>query len=168
MAAKTPLTKEEMLKVSGVGQAKMEKYGESTKKPSSPNYTAPQVKNPKSKIPKVDFCLSPDEAGGFKYEGDLTAGALAAKLSDLRDKNSVKRLVGTTITASIEEKGLAKITYPKGHLPAVDISPEGKAFGLFKIDKTSAAGNHYKVLMYSEGAQKNVLKWYTQPQNLPK
>ena len=81
-------------------------------------------------------------------------------MSELRDKDAVKRLVGTTITATIEEKDLAKTTYPSGHLPAVDISSKGEEFGLYKVDKTSAIGNHYEVLMYAKKAQEIVLTWY--------
>ncbi len=183
MAAKTPLTKDEMLKVSGVGEAKMEKYGERfltvikyltgnthkvtavTASGQPVSFDTPPANGkkpalPKVKVQKADFYLTAEEASNFHYKEDLTAGSLAAVLSELRDKDAVKRLVGTTITATIEEKDLAKTTYPSGHLPAVDISSKGEEFGLYKVDKTSAIGNHYEVLMYAKKAQEIVLTWY--------
>jgi ATP-dependent DNA helicase RecQ len=174
MCVKIPLTEEDMLSVSGVGQNKLDRYGmpfmEAIRRftggvkeklyfgEASKMQRTAQKEN--VKIKKADFYLTRMQAENFPFAESYLAAELGEKLSSLRDEQTVKKLTGADIFRMMQAKGLASEVYANG-MPRKTISPAGQEAGLFIGMRMSKKGTEYEDIYYSKKAQRMILAQYT-------
>lgn len=173
-----PRNKEDMLKVSGVGEVKYEKYGErfleeidafleENDRPVS--YTGMtedtleiieadgQVKKKKEKKkPKVDFYLTEKLASRFEYEDSLTIKELKEKLNALRDSSTTKVVRNRDIIGFLSENGYVSEQYIDGVWRKV-ISEDGLKLGVYNVMLTSSYGTEYPAIALNPNAQNAVV-----------
>lgn len=184
MCIRLPFTHEEMLEVSGVGEHKMEKYGEpflaelraytggekeklyfgelgeaaSPKAGSQPIGT----RNQKQKTEKADFFLSEAASSQFPYAEKYLAPELAAKLNELRDEETIKKTSGAEIIRRSQQQELITEQLVDG-VRRKAITDKGKEAGLFTGLRMSKKGFEYEDIFYGEQAQRMVVGWFAQP-----
>lgn len=187
MCVKVPFTKEEMLRVNGVGENKFERYGERFIQEINEFTSGIKEKfyfgeweeiqsdtgkvrgygesgagrNGKPKAPKSAFYLTKEQAEKFPYAEKYLAAELAEKLNDLRDAESVKKTSGAEIFRRIQEEGYAKEEYADG-MWKKSVSAAGEAAGLYIGMRTSKKGTEYEDIYYYENAQRMIVGWVTE------
>ena len=180
MCIRLPLTKEEMLAVSGVGENKFVKYGERfleeirrlTGGKKEKFYfgtleeveqlrggTGKQKRKDWQKIEKTDFFVTGAQAGKFPYEEKYLAPELAERLNELREGEQVKKTSGAEIFRRIQELGLAGERYENGRRQKY-VTEAGKEAGLWLGSRTSKAGTEYQDIYYDKKAQRMVVEWF--------
>lgn len=180
MCIRLPLTKEEMLAVSGVGENKFVKYGErfleeirrltgGTKEKfyfgtleeveQLRGGTGKQKRKDWQKIEKTDFFVTGEQAGKFPYEEKYLAPELAERLNELREGEQVKKTSGAEIFRRIQELGLAGERYENGRRQKY-VTEAGKEAGLWLGSRTSKAGTEYQDIYYDKKAQRMVVEWF--------
>ena len=180
MCIRLPLTKEEMLAVSGVGENKFVKYGErfleeirrltgGTKEKfyfgtleeveQLRGGTGKQKRKDWQKIEKTDFFVTGVQAGKFPYEEKYLAPELAERLNELREGEQVKKTSGAEIFRRIQELGLAGERYENGRRQKY-VTEAGKEAGLWLGSRTSKAGTEYQDIYYDKKAQRMVVEWF--------
>ena len=174
MCIKVPLSQEEMLGVSGVGENKFARYGERFLKEitvftgghKEKLYYGNPEENPapvskrasqtgKKKI-KSDFSLTREQADCFPYREKYLAAELAEALMSLVDAETTKRVTGNAIFAYVQELGYAEEQYIDGRRTKV-VSDDGRRHGLAIGPRVSRAGTVYDDLYYTEDAQRMIL-----------
>ena len=179
MSARTPLTKEAMLNVSGVGQAKYEKYGERFIKAvrtflednpeavtsivdeeTSPE-NAPKTQRTRKtpKTPKEPFYLNPEDAGKYEYRELALVTEIKDELNRITSAENVKHVFGTDIFRLLVSLGYVEERQEDGRSIQVQ-TEQGLAKGIVSVEKTSKLGNVYTVLMYPEAVQREVLEYF--------
>lgn len=173
MCVKAPLTKPEMMQVSGVGENKYERYGERFLAAIA-DYTggmpekyyfgdsgefAVQTgqKYQLSKGRKADFYLTKQQAADFPFAEKYLAAELAEKLNELRNAESVKKISGAEIFRQMQAKNYAGESVNNG-IRQKYVSAQGEAAGLFIGMRVSKSGTEYEDIYYSEAAQKMILE----------
>jgi len=171
-----PFEREEMLAVAGVGENKLEKYGErfleaireftggvkekfyfgELQEATQGQRTSGSGGRAKAKIP---FVLSRKQAESFPYAQKYLAPELAEKLNALRDMETVKKTSGAEIFRKAQEKGLAAERYIDGVVRKC-VTDQGKAAGLFMGNRMSKKGTEYEDIYYNENAQKMIVEWF--------
>lgn len=178
MCVRTPLNKEEMLLVTGVGENKFEKYGEEFLQAISAFTGGKKEKlyygeiedkaESKSKrtgsrnaaVRKAEFYLTPEQAAGYSFTENIFGAELAEKLNGLRDADSVKKLSGAEIFRRMQALSFVGEVFADGYRRKT-VSEKGKEAGLFIGMRTSKKGTEYEDIFYSEMAQKMVLDSFT-------
>lgn len=177
MCAKLPSNEQEMLGVSGVGTNKFDKYGkEFLKKIAEFMSVNPDavISMPVSggedvdefvhrrgitKKKKVDFYLPKEDIEKFEYKDLYYITEIKDELNRICSADDVKKIVGTRIWDVLAEKGLVGEKFLGGISQKYPTS-EGKELGIVSVDKESAKGNHYTVLMYPPSVQKMIVEYY--------
>lgn len=178
MSAKVPRDRAAMLRVSGVGEAKYEKYGERFihaitafldenpdsvtsivgNEEASEMYTGSVKKQTKQKIP---FRLNPEDGAQFAYKDLYTLTEIKDELNRITSADHVKHIFGTDIFKWLTQEGYVKEQQIQGRLFPIQ-TELGLSKGIVTIEKTSKIGNVYTVLMYPPAVQKEIVKHYTE------
>lgn len=156
MCRKLPQTKEQMLGVSGVGQMKLENYGNQFIG-AIQNYLAEnhvgQNTSPEKKGKKVPFYLTQAEAAGFAYAQLYTAGEMRDAMNALNQKDC-KKLFATEIEAIFVQYGLLTAKEINNGTEERYPTAAGMSAGIIVEEKTSERGTVYHILRYPEELQK--------------
>lgn len=176
MSIKAPTDKHTMLNVSGVGEAKYEKYGErfieaviafmeehpgtvtsiKDEDNAADAKTKPQKKR---KNLKVSFYINPEDADKFEYQDLYLISEIKDELNRITSADNVKHIFGTDIFRLLTEMGYVEERQMNGR--AVQIQTEsGLSKGIETLEKISKIGNTYTVLMYPPEVQKEIVEHY--------
>lgn len=174
MAAKVPVSKSEMLAVSGVGENKYVKYGErflgliekiiedypdlikETENAGLPTVSVAKVKK-KKKAGKEEFYLLQEEADNYEYTDYLYISEIRDEMNRICVRENVKRLPATRLTEILVAEGLIKEKEDAGKYAKAP-TDKGIQLGVKVIDKVSEKGNAYTVLQYPIGIQKMLVE----------
>jgi ATP-dependent DNA helicase RecQ len=174
MCVKTPLNKEEMLDVSGVGNNKYERYGErfineiniftNGHKEKMHFGDINDVQNIDTrqnaeKSQKSEFYITSQQAQDFPYTYRYLVTEIAVQLSNLRDEKTTKKITGADIFRRIQAENYATEQYIDGMRRKV-VFEKGKAAGLFIDMRTSHKGTEYEDIYYNEAAQRMIVEMY--------
>ncbi len=177
MCVRAPLSKSEMMKVTGVGENKYERYGErflhavfeytggvrekfyfgETEKftETSKDYAAVPAK-----IKKSEFILTAAQAADFPYKEKYLVTEIAEKLNDLRDAQTVKKTSGAEIFRRMQAEKYADEQRQDGRWQK-RISEKGLKAGLFLGMRMSRNGMEYEDIYYNKEAQKMIVDMFT-------
>lgn len=174
MAAKVPVSKSEMLAVSGVGENKYVKYGErflgliekiiedypdlikATENAGLPTVSVAKAKK-KKKAGKEEFYLLQEEADNYEYTDYLYISEIRDEMNRICVHENVKRLPATRLTEILVAEGLIKEKEDAGKYAKAP-TDKGIQLGVKVIDKVSEKGNAYTVLQYPIGIQKMLVE----------
>ena len=177
MCVKTPKDKAAMLNVSGVGSAKFEKYGErfieavTAFMDDNPDAvtnikdedSAEEVQHSsqkKRKKQKVPFYLNPEDGENFRYQDFYTISEIKDELNRIASADDVKHIFGTDIFRLLLEKGYVEECTIDGRNVQVQ-TESGLSKGIGTVEKISKIGNAYKILIYPQEVQKEIVDFYT-------
>ena len=174
MCVKAPLSREEMLWVSGVGENKYERYGEAFLRVimeytggirekfyfgeaeeaiSAADRAESGTGRRSSGMKKVDFTLTEEQAAKFPYADRYLITEIAEKLNELRDAESVKKTSGAEIFRRLQaEECVAEVMQDGMRRKAV--SEKGKEAGLFLDMRMSKKGTAYEDVYCDGKAQR--------------
>lgn len=179
MCIKAPLDKNEMMKVTGVGENKYERYGEHflqcisqyCKGVREKYYfgetawadTASVSTESIYKGRKADFFLTKKQAAGFPYADQYLAVQIAEKLNELRDAGTVKKVSGAEIFRRMQAAGYAGEEMTEGITKRV-VYQKGREAGLFTGMRMSRKGTEYEDIYYNGQAQRMIVSMFTAQQ----
>ncbi len=176
MSVKAPRDRSSMLGVSGVGEAKYEKYGERfieaitafmdenpgsvTSIEDDDNATEARDKSAKKRRSrKVPFYLNPEDKEKFEYRNLCLLGEIKDELNRITSGNNVKHIFGTDIYKCLAEKGYVEERNIDGR--SVQVPTEtGHTKGIAVVEQTSKIGTVYTVLKYPPAVQKEIVEHY--------
>lgn len=176
MSAKVPRDRAAMLSVSGVGEAKYNKYGDRfieaiaaflddnpdsiTSIEESGDISEERIRQAKKvKKQKSPFCLNPEDCDKFEYKDLYLLSEIKEELNRITSVNNVKHIFGTDIFKLLTSMGYVEERQIDGRY--VQIQTElGLSKGIVTIEKISKIGNAYTVLMYPPLVQKEIVEHY--------
>ena len=176
MSVKAPRDRSSMLGVSGVGEAKYEKYGERfieaitafidenpesvTSIKDDDDAADVRVKSArKRKSRKGPFYLNPEDEEKFEYCDLYLLGEIKDELNRITSGNNVKHIFGTDIYRFLTEKGYVEERNIDGRF--VQVPTElGQTKGIIAVEQTSKIGTVYTVLKYPPAVQKEIVEHY--------
>ncbi|MBR3644588.1 MAG: HRDC domain-containing protein, partial [Parasporobacterium sp.] len=178
MSAKAPCNRVSMLSVSGVGEAKYNKYGSrfieaiteflkehpETVTSIDDIETVPEKKDgsgKKRKEPKRPFCLNPGDGDQFEYRDLYHLTEIKDELNRITTADNVKHIFGTDIFRLLTQFGYVEERMINGRSLQVQ-TETGRSKGIASVEKTGKTGNTYTVLMYPPEVQKEIVKYYTE------
>ena len=164
MAVKVPASKYEMLNVSGVGEHKFAKYGEhflalieaciaenpqliQNKMEISQQVESDEKVKSRKKVGKQEFFLLQEEADCFRYSDSLYISGIRDELNRICGSDNIKKVSATRLLEILLEDGIIEEIEVGGKLEKVP-TEKGKQSGIKVIDKVSARGYAYSLLMY--------------------
>ena len=165
-----------MLGVSGVGEAKYEKYGERfieaitafidenpesvTSIKDDDDAAEVRVKSArKRRSRKGTFYLNPEDEEKFEYCDLYLVGEIKDELNRITSGNNVKHIFGTDIYRFLTEKGYVEERNIDGR--SVQVPTEiGQTKGIIAVEQTSKIGTVYTVLKYPHMVQKEIVEHY--------
>ncbi len=181
MCVRLPFTPGELLEVSGVGEHKLEKYGELFLAELK-SYTggakeklyfgevgdaaacldaAALPSRARGARQKAEFFLTEDAAAQFPYAEKYLAPELAVKLNELRDEAAAKKTSGAEILRRSQQQGLSEERVVDG-MRRKFVTKKGEEAGLFLGMRMSKKGVEYEDIYYGKPAQQMVVGWFTQ------
>lgn len=176
MSVKTPTDKDSILSVSGVGEAKYEKYGDRfieavtafmEKYPGAvtairdESETSEEKYTPRkrTKTHKVPFYLNPEDAERFEYKDLYLISEIKEQLNSITSAENAKHIFGTDIFRLFNGMGYVEEKEVDGR--TVQIRTEaGLSKGIETAEKISKIGNTYTVLLYPRSIQKEIVEHY--------
>ncbi len=173
MCAKTPKDLQEMLQVSGVGEMKLEKYGQRfVDEILRYLNTNPEVvisirdnddmakedssKKKKNKTPKQEFYLNPEDAENFEYQDYRYVSEIKDEFNRIGTVEDVKKATNVKILEFLQNKGYIEERQINGFNLRVQ-TDLGLQKGIMTEEKKSQAGNAYSVLKYPRIIQKEIV-----------
>ena len=179
LCIRAPKSREEMLKVSGVGEHKFQRYGQAfleeirefTQGKEEKLYfgeleeiererNGDVLDNPRKRpAKKEEFFLTKEQAEKFPYQESYFAAELAQQMNALREEGKVKKISGAEIFRRMQAQGYAREERMDGKWLKV-ITREGEDFGLRLGLRTSRTGTEYEDLCYGEQAQREIVSWF--------
>lgn len=168
MCVKAPVSKTEMLQITGVGEVKYERYGERflevvrqyRQEENRPLCFEDNNLNvgSETRLPKRkrEFILTEEIREQIHFAEKMTLSDLVGQINDLRDERIYKRLTGKAIMQKLMQNGMVKEIYRNG-IWQKEIMDAGSRFGIFLEKRVSEKGTEYEVLLYSEAAQKGIV-----------
>ncbi|MBP3871590.1 MAG: DNA helicase RecQ [Faecalicoccus sp.] len=173
MCIKTPTTKSQMLKVSGVGEMKYEKYGERfietisgfmEKNPQALTSLKTEDSITEAGFPtyynkKVPFYLNPEDVNQYEYRDLSLITEIKDELNKITSAKNVKTIYGTDLFRLLLEMGYVKEIQSNGR--TIQIQTElGASKGIQTKERISKNGTAYTVLVYPPQIQKEIVKYY--------
>lgn len=176
MSVKAPRDRLSMLEVSGVGEAKYEKYGERfieaitafidenpesvTSIKDDDDAAEVRVKSArKRRSRKGTFYLNPEDEEKFEYCDLYLVGEIKDELNRITSGNNVKHIFGTDIYRFLTEKEYVEERNINGR--SVQVPTEiGQTKGIIAVEQTSKIGTVYTVLKYPHAVQKEIVEHY--------
>ena len=175
MAAGVPLSKREMLNVSGVGEKKYNKYGERfieaineyvkeylelSASRITANRSEKKVENKRSKRNvKQEFSLLEGEAEKYRYIEYRMVSEIRDEMNRICERENVKKLPATRLTEILLSEGLIQEEEQEGRF-AKSPTTKGLSLGIVTENRLSENGNPYTVLKYSEKIQRMLVEHY--------
>ncbi len=178
MCAKAPRERTSMLNVSGVGEAKYEKYGSRFMDAiaeflsENPDAVTSIIDNnvidaergrpaKKQKKLKRPFFLNEGDGDKFEYRELCHISEIKDELNRITTAENVKHIFGTDVFRYLTELGYVEEKKVDGR--SVQVQTElGLSKGIETIERTSKLGNVYNVLMYPKEVQREIVEHYTQ------
>lgn len=184
MCAKKPRTDREFLEVSGVGAVKLERYGADFMKviaeyaSKSPDKEYAEAVYPEEKISgrrsreerammsrmktpeQVAQVFSAISAAADRLSPDseaVTVTVLTDKIISAAEVMVSSAVLRRNITGWLKDVGFIKTIPDEEGKNSTDITSISESVGIFAEDCTSAAGKHYKRIMYSPEAQQFII-----------
>ena len=172
MCVKLPFYKEEMLTVSGVGENKYQKFGQRFLKAIEGFTNGKKEILHYEEIPeeavvppaagrrrKQEFCLTEEMKEAFQMQGTVTISQFVDELNEMREKDSMKKLTSTKLTARLREEDYLIDRYNEAYGNTITLPTEkGRKAGITTSKRVSQRGNEYEVIMYDENARQLLLK----------
>ncbi len=172
MCIKLPFNKEEMLEVTGVGENKYQKYGrqfiDAMKEFTEDKKEILFYENPQEEVKpesirmgrrKEEFCLTKEMKEAVKAEGLLTVSQFVERLNKIRDEEHMKKLAVSQLTAKLREEGYLADQFSTELGKNITVpTKKGQQTGITTAKRISEKGMEYKVLMYNEEAQDQLLE----------
>ncbi|MCI8307300.1 MAG: DNA helicase RecQ [Lachnospiraceae bacterium] len=176
MSDKAPRDKTSMLSVSGVGEAKYDKYGDRfidaitaflNDSPDSATCIADNedvfgekaTSGKQRKKQKGPFYLNPEDGDKFEYKDLYHISEIKDELNRITSADNVKHLFGTDIFRFLTQVGYVEETQIDGRI--VQVQTElGLSKEIVTTEKISKKGNTYTVLMYPPAIQKEIVEHY--------
>jgi len=176
MSVKAPHDRAAMLNVSGVGEAKYEKYGERfieavtafmDKNPEAvtsimdeDNVTDVKVRSRKErKKHKASFYLNPEDGEKFEYRDLYRLSEIKDELNRITSADNVKHIFGTDIFKLLTEMEYVEERQVDGRVVQIQ-TESGLSKGIVTVEKISKTGNAYTVLMFPPIVQKEIVEHY--------
>lgn len=176
MSAKVPQDKASMLNVSGVGEAKYEKYGirfidaisafmnehpdEVTSiMDENDDIDTTNLSKRERKPKKVPFYLNPEDVNNFKYNDLYLATEIKEELNRITTGENVKQIYGTDIFRFLAQAGYVEEQKIDGRIYQTQ-TELGIERGIVTTEKISKNGNSYNVLLYPKAIQKEIVEHY--------
>lgn len=183
MSIKAPRDKASMLNVSGVGEAKYEKYGdrfiEAVTAFTDENPEAvtsirdeddiadvKEKSQKKCKNHKVPFYLNPGDGDKFEYHDLYLVSEIKDELNRITSADNVKHIFGTDVFKLLVGMGYVEERQIDGRVVQVQ-TESGLSKGIETVEKISKIGNAYTVLMYPPEVQKEIVDHYIEIGNKP-
>lgn len=177
MCVKAPQNEAEMLNVSGVGTAKLEKYGSrflaeiakyKNEHPNAvlsiadPNDLSEEtvVKPPKKKRKKAEFYLNAVDAEKFAYQDLYFISEIKDELNRITTAENAKKITGTRISEFLLSEGWIEETEANGRNVKTQTA-KGLQVGIVTIHRVSKIGYPYTLLKYPPDIQKLIVEHYT-------
>lgn len=185
MCAEIPFNREEMMRVAGVGENKFNKYGKrfideifsftnGIKEKTyfgeravlfedneiSGHQSSMKRKTIRKSSEKSPFFINSQQAETFPYKERYLVTELAVALTEISDKEAVKKLTGADIFRYVTGEGWADEIYIEGRRKKV-IYEMGKTAGLVMGIRISKKETEYEDIYYTEHAQKLIVAHYT-------
>lgn len=186
MCVKVPQNKEQMLDVSGVGAAKFEKYGNrflseiasfresypeaiisinEDETAKTPEATKEIVKPKKKSKRKREFFLEEADKENFRYAKLYYISDIKNELTRITTAVNVKQASVGAIWGYLVEQGYTEEVDGDGGFIKTQ-TEKGLAAGIKTIDKVSASGTPYTLLMYPENIQKLIVEYFAQRKDI--
>ena len=180
MAAKVPVSKSEMLAVSGVAENKYAKYGErflgliektildcpdllkATENAELPMVSVAKAK--RKKACKEEFNLLQEEADHYEYMDYMYISEIRDEMNRICVRENVKRLPATRLNEILVTEGLIKEKEDAGRYAKAP-TDKGIQHGVKVIDKVSEKGYAYTMLQYPIGIQKMLVECFISEAN---
>lgn len=177
MCIKCPTNKEEMLEVSGVGEVKFEKYGQrfldeicefKTKHADSIFSISVEeegkVAKPtkRKKKAKSEFYINKEDVGKFVFKELYYISEIKDELNRITSAENVKKMTNIKIWEYLVSLNLVGEQNVNGTFIKVQ-TEKGLEMGIKTIEKTSASGYAYTLLMYPPKVQKIIMDYYIGP-----
>lgn len=175
MCLKIPRDRTAMLNVSGVGEAKYQKYGEKfidavnafmAEHPEAvtgipvEKESADEHAEPVKKAQKAPFYLNPEDGEHFEYRDLYLLSEIKDELNRITSADHVRHIFGTDIFRFLAEMGYVKEQQIDGQVFQVQ-TELGISKGIETAEKISKRGNAYTVLKYPRMIQKEIVEHYT-------
>lgn len=179
MCIKVPLSKQEMLEISGIGDYKFEKHGEAfltaiheftgdekmsytyegyEDLDSTGSKTEETLgKEKKKRAGKAAFHMTDEILSKIVYEKSTTISDFVKMINNCRDEKTMKILTTRIISEKLKEEGCYKEEYMDGVWKR-DILPAGLEIGMFSQERTAKSGLPYIILMYDRRAQEFIVE----------
>ncbi len=188
MCVRTPIDRQGMLEVSGVGENKFNKYGQrfideirgfmdenpgvvmsvgTGAEEMGPmgaygKASSPNGKKQGSRGKKGLFYITPEDAGHFEYTEYCYISDIKERLNSICSVENVKKATITVIWDFLVAEGLAMEEEEEGHRRKTQ-TQRGLEMGIKTIDKISQSGMGYQLLMYPEKVQKMIVEYFVGP-----
>lgn len=177
MAIKVPVTKQEMLNVSGVGENKYVKYGERfilvveecveiypeliENKISlvEEEKVLKITKKTKKKSGKQEFFLLQEELSNYNYIDFMYISDIRDEMTRICVRDNVKKLPATRLTEILVLEGLIIEREQDGRFTKAP-TKRGLDQGIKVVDKVSEKGNPYTVLLYPVNVQNMLIEHF--------
>ena len=172
MCAKMPSDAQAMLNVSGVGNAKSEKYGSrflneiaefAQSNPgvvtSTPSEEAEFRPAAKKKTPKRDFYINKEDAEKFVYKDLYYRTEIKDELNRISSAENIKKLTTQNITDFLMTEGLLVIPESGENKKTVQ-TEAGTEAGIVEVEKIRQTGEAYTLLMFPPSVQKRILEHF--------
>lgn len=168
MCMKIPGKKEEMLQVSGVGEAKYERYGERFLlkiaevtggerdgyfyEGAREEYLSGNQRTKKN-TKKKEFTLTKEMAEELHYAEGMTLSELVNQMNELRNPDVMKRLTVVSVVNHLVEERYLLVNDDDQK----EVTEKGIGLGIKRERKRSQKGFFYEVFYLSENAQKVIV-----------
>lgn len=174
MAVKVPVSKREMLNVSGVGENKFVKYGErflvlieecigefpelvQNKKEISQHVDSSVKMKRKKKAGKQEFFLLQEEADNFIYSDFLYVSDIRDEMNRICGRDNIKKVPATRLMEILLSEGVIEEREVSGRFYKLP-TEKGIKIGIKVIEKVSKKGNTYPVLIYPQIIQQMLVE----------
>lgn len=181
MAAKVPVSKSEMLNVSGVGENKFSKYGESflsvvekcvgeypelltNRVNAAKEKEKPTLSKASKKNEKQEFYLLEEEAAHFNYADYMYVSEIKKELERICERDDVKKIPAGSLSEIMMADGLIAEREQDGRLDKV-ATEAGRERGIKTIAKVSERGFSYANLMYPKNIQQMFVEYFVGKQD---
>lgn len=173
MCERMPVSREDMLEVSGVGENKFGRYGEDFLAVIREAADAGEIltegsdtkqeiftSTEKSSGKKDEFFVTEEMYRQIRFTENCLLSELVSQLNEIRirlgEDANMKKATASSIERRLKEEGYIDEIYSDGRFRKV-IRTEGDRMGIGTGVKISNRGNEYEVLTYSEMAQREIV-----------
>lgn len=176
MAVKVPVSQQEMLSVSGVGENKYIKYGErfiAVIEEFAAGYPelmqnkiimdqgeeleTKTLNEKRKKSRKQEFFLIKEEADDFNYSDLYCISEIRDEMNRICKRDDIKKIPSTKLTEILLSEGLIIEKDQEGRFTKMP-TEKGKELGIKIMDKVSEKGNAYTLLMYPANVQRMLVE----------